>query len=94
MAKQNKYPEVYLGDPEIDFVMLAKSQGVNGAKVTSPHELERASQRGVEATTGGEPYVSIARRTRRAGAIRPAPEVQAAARRPLSPPPHRVFPPP
>ncbi len=57
MVKQNKYPEVYLGDPEIDFVMLAKSQGVNGAKVTSPHELERALQRGVEATAGGEPYV-------------------------------------
>ena len=27
MVKQNKYPEVYLGDPEIDFVMLAKSRG-------------------------------------------------------------------
>jgi thiamine pyrophosphate-dependent acetolactate synthase large subunit-like protein len=30
MAKQKKYPEVYLGDPEIDFVMLAKAQGIEG----------------------------------------------------------------
>jgi len=57
MVKQNKYPEVYLGDPEIDFVMLAKSQGVNGTKVTSPHDLEKALRRGVEATAGGEPYL-------------------------------------
>ena len=41
MAKQNKYPEVYLGDPEIDFVMLAKSQGVNGAKVPAPRTRAR-----------------------------------------------------
>ena len=57
MAKQNKYPEVYLGDPEIDFVLLAKSQGVAGAKVTKPQELEGALRRGVEAIAGGEPYL-------------------------------------
>jgi benzoylformate decarboxylase len=57
MAKQNKYPEVYLGDPEIDFVMLAKSQGVAGAQVCNPQELEGALRRGVEATAAGEPYV-------------------------------------
>ena len=32
MAKQQKYPEVYLGDPEIDFVMLAKAQGIEGTR--------------------------------------------------------------
>jgi benzoylformate decarboxylase len=57
MAKQNKYPEVYLGDPEIDFVLLAKSQGVAGTKVTKPQELEGALRRGVEAIAGGEPYL-------------------------------------
>jgi thiamine pyrophosphate-dependent acetolactate synthase large subunit-like protein len=57
MAKQNRYPEVYLGDPEIDFVMLAKSQGVDGAKVTAPQDLERALRRAVEVTAAGEPYV-------------------------------------
>ncbi len=57
MAKQNKYPEVYLGDPEIDFVMLAKSQGVDGAEVREPQVLEAALRRGVDAITAGEPYL-------------------------------------
>jgi thiamine pyrophosphate-dependent acetolactate synthase large subunit-like protein len=57
MAKQNKYPEVYLGDPEIDFVMLAKSQGIDGAKVTVPQDLERALRRAAEVISGGEPYL-------------------------------------
>lgn len=57
MAKQNKFPEVYLGDPEIDFTLLAKSQGVQGARVTSPSELAGALRRGVEAITRGEPYL-------------------------------------
>jgi benzoylformate decarboxylase len=57
MAKQNKYPEVYLGDPEIDFVMLAKSQGVDGMHVREPQALEAALRRGAEVTAGGEPYL-------------------------------------
>jgi thiamine pyrophosphate-dependent acetolactate synthase large subunit-like protein len=57
MAKQNKYPEVYLGDPEIDFVMLARSQGVDGMQVREPQALEAALRRGVEAITAGEPYL-------------------------------------
>jgi len=57
MAKQQKYPEVYLGDPEIDFVMLAKSQGIEGCRVTEPNDMEAALRRGVDATTAGEPYV-------------------------------------
>ena len=57
MAKQQKYPEVYLGDPEIDFVMLAKSQGIEGRKVTEPKELEAALRRGADAMKAGEPYL-------------------------------------
>jgi benzoylformate decarboxylase len=57
MAKQNKYPEVYLGDPEIDFVMLAKSQGVDGMHVREPQQLEAALRRGAEVTASGEPYL-------------------------------------
>jgi benzoylformate decarboxylase len=57
MAKQNKYPEVYLGDPEIDFVLLAKSQGIDGMHVRDPHKLEAALRRGVEVIAGGEPYL-------------------------------------
>ena len=57
MAKQNKYPEVYLGDPEIDFVMLAKAQGIDGMRVRQPQELEAALRRGAEVIAGGEPYL-------------------------------------
>jgi hypothetical protein len=57
MAKQEKYPEVYLGDPEIDFVMLARSQGVDGMQVREPQALESALRRGADAITAGEPYV-------------------------------------
>jgi benzoylformate decarboxylase len=57
MAKQNKYPEVYLGAPEIDFVMLAKSQGIDGMHIRQPQELEAALRRGAEVIAGGEPYL-------------------------------------
>jgi benzoylformate decarboxylase len=57
MAKQNKYPEVYLGDPDIDFVMLAKAQGIDGMRVHDPQDLEAALRRGTEVTAGGEPYL-------------------------------------
>ncbi len=56
-AKQNKYPETFLGDPEIDFAMLAKSQGINGQTVHEPQDLEKAMRRGAEVIAGGEPYV-------------------------------------
>jgi benzoylformate decarboxylase len=57
MAKQQKYPEVYLGDPDIDFVMLAKAQGIEGSAVKEPGDLRKALRRGVDAMTAGEPYV-------------------------------------
>ncbi len=57
MAKQKKYPEVYLGDPEIDFVMLAKAQGIEGAAVREPQAIEAALRRGVDAMNAGEPYL-------------------------------------
>ena len=57
MKDQNKYPETYLGDPAIDFVMLAKSQGIEGAHVNEPGELEAALKRGAAAQAAGEPYL-------------------------------------
>jgi len=57
MAKTGHYVGMYLGDPEIDFVALAKSQGVPGEKVSTSAELEPALKRGAEATRGGSPYV-------------------------------------
>lgn len=57
MKEQNRYPETFLGDPEIDFVMLAKAQGIDGMRVTDPRELEAALRRGSEAQAAGEPFL-------------------------------------
>ena len=57
MKAQNKYPETYLGDPEIDFVMLAKAQGIEGEHVHEPGELDAALKRGKAAQAAGEPYL-------------------------------------
>ncbi len=57
MAKSGQYTGMYLGDPDISFVELAKSQGVSGEKVNESSELEPALRRGVEALREGRPYV-------------------------------------
>ncbi len=57
MVEKNQYTGMYLGDPDINFVELAKSQGVAGEKVNESSELEAALKRGVEATREGRPYV-------------------------------------
>jgi thiamine pyrophosphate-dependent acetolactate synthase large subunit-like protein len=55
--KKDQYPGMYLGDPEIDFPMLAKSQGVSGERVTEPDQISPALKRGLDAQKKGEPYV-------------------------------------
>ncbi|HYM13712.1 MAG TPA: thiamine pyrophosphate-binding protein [Bryobacterales bacterium] len=57
MAGTGHYAGMYLGDPEIDFVKLAASQGVAGEKVTAPGEIEPALKRGIAATRDGRPYL-------------------------------------
>ncbi len=57
MAATGKYAGMYLGDPDIDFVQLASSQGVMGERATTPTELEGALKRGRQAVRGGEPYM-------------------------------------
>ena len=57
MTESNQYTGMYLGDPDISFVELAKSQGVAGEKVNEASELEAALKRGVDATREGRPYV-------------------------------------
>ena len=57
MAEQNRYPETFLGDPEIDFVMLAKAQGIAGERVDEPDDLAAALTRAKDVQAGGEPYV-------------------------------------
>jgi thiamine pyrophosphate-dependent acetolactate synthase large subunit-like protein len=57
---------MYLGDPDIDFVMLAKSQGVEGALVETSADLRPALRRGIEATRSGQPFL-VDVRVRRTG---------------------------
>ncbi len=56
-AATGKYPGMYLGDPDIDFSLLAKSQGVSGEQVTQPDGIAPALRRGMDATARGEPYI-------------------------------------
>jgi benzoylformate decarboxylase len=57
MARTGHYPGMYLGDPEINFVRLAESQGVAGQRAVTPDELRSALTRGIAATRAGEPYL-------------------------------------
>ena len=57
MEATGHYAGMYLGDPDIDYVMLARSQGVDGAKAENASEFESALTRGMEATRSGEAFV-------------------------------------
>ena len=57
MAARGHYAATYLGEPNIDFVALGKSQGVNGEKVDHPSQLKPALDRGKSTTREGKPYL-------------------------------------
>jgi benzoylformate decarboxylase len=57
MAETGKYHGLYLGDPDIDFVKLAESQGVRGERVTNPGDIAAALKRGTAETHAGKPYL-------------------------------------
>jgi thiamine pyrophosphate-dependent acetolactate synthase large subunit-like protein len=57
MTETGKYPGLYLGDPDIDFVKLAESQGVTGQRVTSAGDIAAALKKGTAATRSGNPYL-------------------------------------
>jgi len=57
MVKKNRYPGMHLGDPNIDFVKLAESQGVQGVRVERSAELRAALQKGIAATREGQPFL-------------------------------------
>jgi benzoylformate decarboxylase len=67
MAQTGHYAGMYLGDPDIDFVKLAESQGVKGEKAASAADLESALKRGVAATRDGKPYLIEAATARYGG---------------------------
>ncbi|MBI4552061.1 MAG: thiamine pyrophosphate-binding protein [Candidatus Latescibacteria bacterium] len=56
-AAKEAYPGMFLGDPDIDFVALARSQGVDGERVTEPDGIGPALRRGIAATRAGSPYL-------------------------------------
>lgn len=57
MEKTGHYPGMYLGDPAIDYVKLAESQGAGAERVEHSADLEKALKRGIEATRAGTPYL-------------------------------------
>ena len=58
MIRDGKYPGLWLSDPAVDYVSLARSQGVDGECVKTVKELEPALRRGLDITTrGNRPYV-------------------------------------
>jgi benzoylformate decarboxylase len=57
MLATGKYQGMYLGNPDIDFVKLAGSQGVGGERVVAGSELRPALRRGLAATAEGRPYL-------------------------------------
>ncbi len=65
MFREDKYPGLWLSAPAVDYVGLARSQGVEGESVTTTKELGSALQRGIETITReNRPYlidVSVAR---------------------------------
>jgi thiamine pyrophosphate-dependent acetolactate synthase large subunit-like protein len=53
----DRFPGMYLGDPAIDFVQLARSQGVDGVRVERSADLRNALRKGGLATRGGQPFL-------------------------------------
>jgi benzoylformate decarboxylase len=47
----------YLGDPDVDFVGIAKSFDIKGEVVSAPDQIKPAMQRAVQATKDGRPYL-------------------------------------
>jgi len=65
MVREGKYPGIFLGAPAIDYVSLARAQGVDGERVATVKELEPALRRGLDRVTkDNRPYlidVTVAR---------------------------------
>lgn len=56
-AKMKKDIQTYLGDPDVDYTLLAKAYGVEGEKVQDPSDLQAAIQRAIQTTKDGRPYL-------------------------------------
>jgi thiamine pyrophosphate-dependent acetolactate synthase large subunit-like protein len=56
-ARQKKDMATYLGNPNVDFAMWAKSHGIDGETVKKPGQLAGAIKRGLRAMRDGRPYL-------------------------------------
>ena len=56
-AEMKKDLLTYLGDPDMEFSIVAKGHGVDGERVDNPSELAPAIQRAIQATKDGKPYL-------------------------------------
>ena len=56
-AQQEKDLLNYLGDPDVDFSLIAKAYGVDAEVVKDPSDLKAAYKRALRATGDGKPYL-------------------------------------
>ena len=47
----------YLGDPDVDFVRIAKAYNVKGEQVQNREQVKAAMTRAIKATRDGRPYL-------------------------------------
>ncbi len=56
-AELKKDMLTYLGDPDVDFTLLAKAHSIEGEVVNEPGELGAAIKRGIDSTRAGKAYL-------------------------------------
>ena len=56
-AELKKDMLTYLGDPDVDFTLLAKAHGIDGEIVDGPENISAAIQRGMAAQREGKAYL-------------------------------------
>jgi thiamine pyrophosphate-dependent acetolactate synthase large subunit-like protein len=56
-SKLGKDLTAFLGDPDVDFSLIAKAYGVSGEVVEKPSEIKPAIKRAIKATKDGKPYL-------------------------------------
>jgi thiamine pyrophosphate-dependent acetolactate synthase large subunit-like protein len=47
----------YLGDPDIDYVSIAKGFDIEGQKISAPDEIQAAIKRAIAVTREGRPFL-------------------------------------
>ncbi len=74
----------YLGNPDVDYVSIAKGFDIDGAKITTPDEIQPALKRACATTREGRPFMLdvVMARTGPAAESTWHPDISIAARRP------------